>query len=153
MLWPSLTIQTTKVQAGSLGRLNEIHGYTVFWERRAPLFVEFMPHAATINADMYCETLKKLWWAIQTCQRGLFSSSSLLLHDNAWLHSGEKTKQLLPQLKLEVFNYLAYRPDLAQIDYQVFSKLKEFLRGKHFESGEDLKKTVIAYLLIVMTWE
>jgi len=32
---------------------------TVFWDRKGVLLVDFMAHGTTINADRYCETLKK----------------------------------------------------------------------------------------------
>lgn len=33
---------------------------SVFWDRKGILLVDFMPKGTTINADAYCETLKKL---------------------------------------------------------------------------------------------
>jgi hypothetical protein len=38
---------------------------TVFWDRRGPLLLDFMPRGATINADSYCGTLARLRAAIR----------------------------------------------------------------------------------------
>ena len=38
--------------------------------------MEFMEHGATINSEVYCETLKKLRRAIQNKQQGLLISES-----------------------------------------------------------------------------
>jgi len=40
-------------------------------------------HGTTINADRYCETLKKLRWAIQNRRKGMLTKGVCLLHDNA----------------------------------------------------------------------
>ena len=33
---------------------------TVFWDRKGVLLVDFLPQGSTINAGVYCDTLKKL---------------------------------------------------------------------------------------------
>jgi hypothetical protein len=38
---------------------------SVFSERRGILLIDFMNQGTTINKDVYCETLSKLWQAIQ----------------------------------------------------------------------------------------
>lgn len=43
---------------------------SLFWDRKGVLLCEFMPRGTTINADRYCETLKKLRRAIQNKRRG-----------------------------------------------------------------------------------
>uniref|UniRef100_A0A1B6DMM9 Mariner Mos1 transposase n=1 Tax=Clastoptera arizonana TaxID=38151 RepID=A0A1B6DMM9_9HEMI len=60
---------------------------TIFWDRRGVLLIDFMALGDTINANAYCETLKKLRWAIQNRRRGLLSDGVILLHDNARPHA------------------------------------------------------------------
>jgi len=48
----------------------------------------------TINADAYCETVRKLRRAIQNKRRGMLSSGIVLLHDNARPHTAARTAQL-----------------------------------------------------------
>ena len=38
---------------------------TVFWDRKGILLIDFLERGLTINADAYCETVRKLRWAIQ----------------------------------------------------------------------------------------
>jgi hypothetical protein len=38
---------------------------TVFWDRCGDLLIDFMTQGTTIHADVYCETVSKLWQAIQ----------------------------------------------------------------------------------------
>ena len=68
---------------------------TVFWDRKGVLVVDFMAHGTTINADRYCETLKKLRRAIQNWRRGMLTKGVCLLHDNAQPHVARQTVALL----------------------------------------------------------
>jgi len=56
---------------------------TVFWDRKGVFLVDFMAHGTTINADRYCETLKKLRRAIQNRRRGMLTKGVCLPHGNA----------------------------------------------------------------------
>jgi hypothetical protein len=47
--------------------------WQLFWDRKWVLLVDFMAHGTTINADRYCETLKKLRRAIQNRRRGMLT--------------------------------------------------------------------------------
>lgn len=119
---------------------------TIFWDWRGVLLIDFMPRGDTINANAYCETLKKLRRAIQNRRRGLLSNGVILVHDNARPHAAGLTQQLLQQFKWETFNHPPYSPDLAPSDFHLFTKLKDFLAGKKFDSDEELKEGVTTYL-------
>ena len=38
---------------------------TIFWDRKVILLIDFLERGLTINADAYCETVRKLRRAIQ----------------------------------------------------------------------------------------
>ena len=42
---------------------------TVFWDRKGILLIDFLERGLTINADVYCETVRKLRRAIQNKRR------------------------------------------------------------------------------------
>jgi hypothetical protein len=58
-----------------------------FWDRKGFLLVDFMPKGTTINAEAYCNTLKKLRRAIQNRRMGMLTRGVSLLHDNAKPHT------------------------------------------------------------------
>ncbi|KAJ4427620.1 hypothetical protein ANN_25268 [Periplaneta americana] len=128
------TLSTQKVMA------------TVFWDRKGVLSLDFMPKGTTINANRYCETLRKLRRAIQNKRRGMLSRGAVLLHDNARPHTAASTRELLDQFCWEIFDHPPYSPDLAPSDFHLFTKLKDFLGGTRFGSDEELKKTVNTWL-------
>jgi histone-lysine N-methyltransferase SETMAR len=107
---------------------------TIFWDRKGPLLVNLLPRGDTISAAAYCETLKKLRWAIHNKRRGMVTRRVCLLQDNARLHIARATHELLQSFKWEVLPHPRHSPDLAPSDYHLFSKLKESLAGKTFQT-------------------
>lgn len=67
----------------------------VFWDRQDLLLVDFLAPDEPINANVYCETLKKLHRAIQNKCRGMFINGIVLIHGNARPHTANMTTQLL----------------------------------------------------------
>ncbi|KAJ4437194.1 hypothetical protein ANN_17329 [Periplaneta americana] len=114
--------------------------YTVFWDRKGILLIDFLPRGETVNADRYCETLRKLRSAIQNKRRGMLTAGVVLLHDNARPHMARRTAAVLTEFGWELFHHLPYSPDLSPSDFHVFLHLKKFLSsGERFGNDEELK--------------
>jgi len=118
---------------------------TIFWDRKGILLIDFLERGLTINADAYCETARKLRWAIQNKRRGMLCSGSVLLHDNAQPHTAARTAQLFQQFRCEVFDHPPYSPDLAPSDYHLFMHLKKWLASQSFEDDDRLKTGVTTW--------
>ncbi|GFV04302.1 histone-lysine N-methyltransferase SETMAR [Trichonephila clavipes] len=118
---------------------------TVFWDSKGILLMDFLPRGQTINAAVYCETLRKLRWAIQNKRRG-FLSKGVFLHYNAQPHTANVTKTLLREFGWDVFEHPPYSPDLAVCDFHLFLHLKSFLACKHFSNDKELKENVSNWL-------
>lgn len=119
---------------------------TVFWDRKGVLLIDFMPTGTTINADAYCETLKKLKRAIQDRRRGMLTKGVSILHDNARPHVARATADLLNQFGWDIITHPPYSPDLAPCDYHLFTHLKEHLGGMRFDDDDEVKDEVKRYL-------
>ncbi|XP_039602163.1 histone-lysine N-methyltransferase SETMAR-like [Polypterus senegalus] len=117
---------------------------TVFWDRKGVLLVDFKPAGTTINADTYCETLKKLSRAIQNQRRGMLSKG--ILHVNPRPHVTRQTVALLQNFGWNFITHPPYILDLAPSDYHLFPKLKEQLSGRQFFSDEEVKDEVQHFL-------
>jgi len=115
---------------------------TVFWDQKGVLLVEFMEPGTTINAAVYCDTLRRLRRAIQNKRRGLLTSGIVLLHDNARPHSAGLTKNLLRQFHWDVFDHPPYSPDLAPSDFHLFPELKKWLGGRRYDTHEELESSI-----------
>ncbi|UYV65926.1 hypothetical protein LAZ67_3005900 [Cordylochernes scorpioides] len=93
-----------------------------------------------MNSDLYCDILvNKLKPGIRNKRRGKLSKGVLFLHDNARPHTSCKT---IIKLGFEVLEHPAFSPDLAPSDYFLFGLLKKELKGKRFDSDEDVQKVV-----------
>ncbi|UYV81044.1 hypothetical protein LAZ67_19002610 [Cordylochernes scorpioides] len=96
-----------------------------------------------MNSVLYCDILvNKLKPGIRNKRRGKLSKGVLFLHDNARPHTSCKTVSTIFKLGFEVLEHPAYSPDLAPSDYFLFGLLKKELKGKRFDSDEDVQKVV-----------
>jgi hypothetical protein len=98
--------------------------------------VEFLPQGSTINAGVYCDTLKKLHRAIQNEQRGMLSQGVVMLHDNAYPHVAIAMQDLFATFGWKQFDHPSYSPDLLPSDLHMFLHLITFLGGWRFHNDE-----------------
>ncbi|UYV70437.1 hypothetical protein LAZ67_7002977 [Cordylochernes scorpioides] len=116
---------------------------TIFWEVDGPICLDFLSSRQRMNSDLYCDILvNKLKPGIRNKRRGKVSKGVLFLHGNARPHTSCKTVSTIIKLGFEVLEHPAYSPDLAPSDYFLFGLLKKELKGKRFDSDEDVQKVV-----------
>ncbi|UYV60659.1 hypothetical protein LAZ67_1001772 [Cordylochernes scorpioides] len=116
---------------------------TIFWDVDGPICLDFLSSRQRMNSDLYCDILvNKLKPGIRNKRRGKLSKGVLFLHDNARPHASCKTVFTIIKLGFEVLEHPAYSPDLAPSDYFLFGLLKKELKGKRFDSDEDVQKVV-----------
>ena len=73
----------------------------------------------------------------------LLEPNRLILHqDNAPCHKSRRTQEVIDSLRFGQLPHPPYSPDLAICDFSVFPTLKRELRGRHFESREEIISTV-----------
>ena len=65
--------------------------------------------------------------------------------DNAHVHTSHITQEQIDKVGFQLVPHPPYSPDLAPSDYSLFGELKKLLRGKMFESSEDLEDTVRSF--------
>jgi len=119
---------------------------TVFWDKEGVLLVDFLERGSTLNPERYCETLKKLRRAIQNKRRGKLSSKVLFFHDNARLHTANRTRELLDHFGWQVLDHPPYSPDLAPSDYHLFPNMKTWLATERFDDDAKLQAGVNEWL-------
>ncbi|UYV78755.1 hypothetical protein LAZ67_16002664 [Cordylochernes scorpioides] len=89
---------------------------TIFWDVDGPICLDFLSSRQRMNSDFYCDILvNKLKPGISNKRRGKLS---------------------------KVLEHPAYSPDLAPSDYFLFGLLKKELKGKRFDSDEDVQKVM-----------
>ncbi|PSN36375.1 hypothetical protein C0J52_23866 [Blattella germanica] len=59
-----------------------------------------------------------------------------ILHDNARCHTAAAVRDLLRRWQWEILEHPPYSPDVSPCDYDLFSKVKEPLRGNRYNTRE-----------------
>ena len=109
-----------------------------FCDQDGILAIEYLPKGQTINAE-YCTTLQvHIKDILKKTLRGNFTKGVLFLHENAQGQRSRATKKKLAYLGFQCVKHLPYSPDLAPLDYHLYSGLKKHLKGRHFSSDEEV---------------
>jgi transposase len=69
-----------------------------------------------------------------------------LHHENATAHTVLSVREFLATKQITVFEHPAYSPDLAPSDFFLFPKIKEILKGRHFDVIDDMRSNTTAAL-------
>ena len=73
---------------------------------------------------------------------GKLSRKILLLHNNAPPHRAAVTQAVIHDCGFAKLNHPPYSLDMAPSDFFLFANLKKDLRGRRFETDEELKLAV-----------
>lgn len=120
---------------------------TVFFDWKGVVYHEFLPRGETINRFRYLQTLRNLREAIRRKRPELWRSGEWVLHhDNAPVHSALLIRDYCTKNGMTVIPQPPYSPDLAPADFFLFPKLKRPMKGKRFESVDDIKKKSLEQL-------
>ena len=97
----------------------------------------------TVNSEWYTEVcLPQVFEKLLRGRPKKELRRHILHHDNAPAHTSGKTLNFIADSGIDLLTPPAYSPDLAPCDFWLFPKLKEPLRGKLFETREDLVSAV-----------
>jgi histone-lysine N-methyltransferase SETMAR len=117
--------------------------YIFFWDQQGIILCHPVPKYKTINAEYYSNVLtSKLLPALQEKRPQTLKKGVLLQHDNARPHTAHRTVTAVTEMGWETLPHPPYSPDLAPSDYHLFSKVKESLRGKKFQSRSALGSAI-----------
>lgn len=112
----------------------------VFFDIKGIVHREFLPKGQTVNAEFYCTVLKRLREDIRRKRPSLWRDGNWVLHhDNAPAHNAFHTREFLSQTGTTVAPHPPYSPDLAPCDFFLFPKLKMRLKGRRFNTVEEIQ--------------
>ncbi|GFR88170.1 transposase [Elysia marginata] len=112
---------------------------TVFWDSEGIVHIEFLKQRNTVNSERYISTLRKFSVRLN---RARPTEHAILHHDNARPHTSRQTEEALHKRNFVVLPHTSYSSDLAPSNFYLFLKLKEHLRGNHYENDEDVEAAV-----------
>ena len=103
-----------------------------------------------MSSPYYASFLHQLRSSILEKRRGKLRFGVLLLLDNAPAHKSNVTLAAIQYRGFTEFSHPAYSPNIVTSDYNLFSKVKNFLYGRNFETDDEAIMTVSASLFEVL---
>ena len=111
----------------------------IFCDTKGIVLNHKVPDKTVVNADYYSGVLREqLRRTIRDKRPELYRSGFILHQDNAPVHVSRVVKQTMSDLNIEPLQHPPYHPDLAICDFFLFPTVKDHLRGRKFESREEL---------------
>lgn len=104
--------------------------------------MDYVPRGQTITGQYYAELIRKLREKIKEKRRGKLARGVLLLHDNARVHTCGVSLAAIKECGFEIIPHPPYSPDLAPSDYHLFKFLKNDIRGKRYNSDDEIKSFI-----------
>jgi len=95
----------------------------------------------TVNQYYYKDILERLRKR-DIRVRPSIATNWILHHDNAPAHAAFSVTQFLTSKGITVMPQPPYPPDLAPCDFLLFQKAKSAMKGRHFESTEDIQRSI-----------
>ena len=112
-----------------------------FFDQEGIVHREFLPSGMTVNADFYCDVLRTLRENVWLKRPQKWQNQNLIVHhDNAPAHRFFKVSQFLAKNNMTVILHSPYSPDLAPCDYFLFPKLKLRMKGRRFDTIEEVQE-------------
>ena len=101
----------------------------------------------TINKEYYLEVIWHLPEAVRRKRPQMWAAHNWQLHqDNATAHSAHLIQAYLAKNNTPPVRHPPYSPDMAPCDFWLFPELKTTLKGKSFESREEIMRKTAAEL-------
>jgi len=140
---------TKKIPSVQIKRQNNVAD---FFDIRGIIHYEFVPTRQTVN-QVYClEVLERLREKVRWKRPELFANNSWILHhDSAPVHTALSVREFLATKQITVLEHPVYSPDLAPNDFFLCPKIKEILKGRHFDDIDDIRSNTTAALKAIPT--
>ena len=107
---------------------------------------EFVPRNTTVNSEYYKGLLERLGNDVCRKRPEKCASSFILHHDNTPFHTSLLVRQFLSNKNITVCPHPRYSLELVPCNFWLFPKVKITMKGKHFESIQDIEATTTAQL-------
>ena len=119
----------------------------LIFDIRGTVHYEFVPPGQRVDQVYYLEVLEMFREKVRRKRHELFANNPLILHhDNAPAYMALCVREFLATKQITVLEHPVYSPDLAPSDFFLFPKIKEILKGRHFDDNDDIRINTAAGL-------
>ncbi|UYV80548.1 hypothetical protein LAZ67_19000537, partial [Cordylochernes scorpioides] len=110
-----------------------------FLDKKGIFHHEYLPAGQTVIKEMYLGILRCLREAIRKKRPEKWTNGGWILHhDNARPHTAHLMTSFLTKNGTQILLQPPYFPDIAPNDFFLFPKLKAVLKGRHFDTRDDI---------------
>jgi transposase len=103
-----------------------------------------VPCGETVNKEFYLNVLKRLTAAVRRKRPEAWTNNTWMLqHDNAPAHVSLSFREFLTKREASVVPQTPYSPELAPADFFLFPNLKSSLKGRRFQTVEEIEENSI----------
>ncbi len=113
--------------------------FAIFFDAEGLLLVHEIPQGTTVNGQAYKDILQVLVAQVRRKRPQYQAGQWRLLHDNAPAHTSHLVIEYLASQKIEMLEHPPYSPDLAPCDFYLFPKTKKLLRGRRFQTLNEVR--------------
>ena len=122
----------------------------VFFDWKGTLHREFVPRGQMVNKQLYQEVLARLGDAVRRKRPELWENQTWMLHhDNALAHASLLIRSHLAKHQTFVVSHPPYFLDLAPAEFFPFPKFKTTLKGRRFQTIEEIQENAIRELRVI----
>jgi len=123
----------------------------VFFHWQGIIHHQFIPRGQTVNKEFFVADLKRLTEAVRQKKPQLWKNQSWVLHhDNAPAHSSFLVRNFLTKNETTVVAQPSYYPDLYPADFFLFPMLKSTLKGRRFDTIDEIQKYSTNDLFVIL---
>jgi len=110
-----------------------------FFDGKGIVHHEFVPRGQMVNKQLYLDIFARLMDAVLRKRNELWENQTWMLHhDNAPAHTSLLIRSYLAKHQTSVVPHPPYSPDLAPADFFLFHKLKTSVKGRRFQTIEEI---------------
>ena len=117
--------------------------HKLFFDSTGMIYMHWVPTGKTVNKEYYVEVLRSS--GRDSVRRGQHASnrvSDISTKTIAPVHNSILVTDYLTKMGIKTVPHPPYSPNIAPCDFWLFPKLKEKLRGCHYETIEEMKEVV-----------
>jgi len=112
-----------------------------FFDQEGIVHRKFVSPGMTVNADFNCDVLRRLRENVRRKRPQKWQNQNLIFHHaNAPAHRSFKVSQFLAKKNMTVIPHPPYSPDLAPCDCFLFPKLNLRMKGRRFDTNEEIQE-------------